>query len=133
MMKKPVHKLLAVISLFVISALAANPAHAFRCKNKIVKDGMHEQQVIAICGQPTTLRHIGYALRGVNYGYRYVRPGGLTHGHYPGYVNLSEQVVVTEYVYNFGPRKLMRRLVFEGGVLVRIETIGYGYIEKKSS
>jgi hypothetical protein len=39
-------------------------------------------------------------------------------------------VVVTEFVYNFGPRKLMRRLIFEGSVLVEIETIGYGYFEK---
>jgi len=132
LMRMRARTLLATISLFVIAALATSPAHAFRCKSKIVKDGMHEQQVIAICGQPTTLRHIGYALRGVNYGYRYVSPGGLTRGHYPGYANFSEQVVVTEYVYNLGPRKLMRRLVFEGGVLVRIETIGYGYIEKKS-
>lgn len=132
-MRKPVQKLLAAISLLLIVALAASPAHAFRCKNKIVKDGMHEQQVVAICGQPTALRHIGYALRSVSYGNRYVSPGGLTRGYYPGYATLSEQVVVTEYIYNFGPRKLMRRLVFEGGVLVRIETIGYGYIEKKSS
>lgn len=131
-MRKRVQKLLSAISLFVILALATSPAHAFRCKSKIVKSGMHEQQVIAICGQPTTLRHIGYALRGVNYGYRSVYPGGLKRGYYPGYTGISEEVVVTEYVYNFGPRKLMRRLVFEGGVLVRIETIGYGYIEKKS-
>jgi hypothetical protein len=40
-----------------------------------------------------------------------------------------QEVVVTEYVYNFGPRKLMRRLLFEGGVLVQIESLGYGYVE----
>jgi len=34
---------------------------------------------------------------------------------------------VTELVYNFGPRKLMRKLRFEGGLLTSIETIGYGY------
>ena len=44
----------------------------------------------------------------------------------------SEEVALTEYVYNFGPRKLMRRLMFEGGVLVKIDTIGYGFREKKS-
>ena len=131
-MRKRVRKLLGAMSLIAILALVTSPAHAFRCKNKIVKDGMHEQQVIAICGQPTTLRHIGYALRGVNYGYRSVHRGGLSRGYYPGYTGISEEVVVTEYIYNFGPRKLMRRLVFEGGVLVRIETIGYGYIEDKS-
>lgn len=44
----------------------------------------------------------------------------------------EEQVILTEYVYNFGPRKLMRRLIFEGGVLTSIEKIGYGYRETKS-
>jgi hypothetical protein len=37
--------------------------------------------------------------------------------------------MVTAYAYNFGPRKLMRRLVFEAGILVSIESLGYGYRE----
>jgi hypothetical protein len=52
--------------------------------------------------------------------------------HFPGYAHYTEEVALTEYVYNFGPRKFMRRLVFEGGVLIKIETIGYGYREDKS-
>ena len=123
---------IAAGSLLVFAMLASDPAYAFRCKSKIVKDGMHEQQVIAICGEPTAVRHIGYALRGYNIGWHNRYPGGLNTGRtYPGYGNLVQEVVVTEYVYNFGPRKLMRRLIFEGGLLVNIETIGYGYIEKR--
>jgi hypothetical protein len=114
----------------MVGILAADPAYAFRCKSKLVKDGMHEQQVIAICGQPTTRRDLGYAVRGLSYGWRRVSPGGQRQHRYPAYGYVSQEVVVTEYTYNFGPRKLMRRLVFEGGVLVSIETIGYGYIEK---
>lgn len=110
--------------------LAAEPAHAFRCKGKIVKDGMHKQQVLAVCGKPTAQRILGYTVRSINYGWRQVYAGGFERRRSPGYAQLSEEVIVTEYVYNFGPRKLMRRLVFEGSVLVRIETIGYGYIEK---
>ena len=110
--------------------LVADPAYAFRCKNKLVKDGMHEQQVVAICGKPTTMRHLGWALRSYPITHRSTYPGGFTSGRtYPGY-GISQEVVITEYVYNFGPRRLMRRLIFEGGVLVTIETIGYGYIEK---
>ena len=56
------------------------------------------------------------------------RHGGWTTRHFPGY-GIAQEVVVTEYVYNFGPRKLMRRLVFEGGILVSIESLGYGYRE----
>lgn len=116
--------------LAALLLLAGSPAEAFRCNSKIINDGMHEQQVLSICGEPATKRHLGYAVRSFNYGWRRIYPGGVRESYYPGYGQLSEEVIITEYVYNFGPRKLMRRLIFEGGVLVRIETIGYGYIEK---
>lgn len=130
-MSDPVRNPMFVFCLIVVGVLAADPAYAFRCKSKLVKDGMHEQQVIAICGQPTTRRDLGYSIRSLSYGWHRVTPGGIRRNYYPAYGNLQQQVILTEYVYNFGPRKLMRRLVFEGGVLVNIETIGYGYIEKK--
>lgn len=123
-------KLLLVIALLIVAMLASDPAYAFRCKNKLVRDGMHEQQVIAVCGEPTTMRHLGYTLRSFDVGHRSRYPGGWsTERRYPSY-GIAQEVVVTEYVYNFGPRRLMRRLIFEGGVLATIETIGYGYIEK---
>lgn len=109
--------------------IAASPAHAFRCGNKIVIKDMHEQQVLKACGEPTTIRHLGYAIRNIEIPYRRRQIGGISSEHFPGYGYYSQEVVVTEYVYNFGPRKFMRRLVFEGGVLTSIETIGYGYHE----
>ncbi|MEM7430843.1 MAG: DUF2845 domain-containing protein [Pseudomonadota bacterium] len=119
-------KIFACISLLVTLMLFSEPAEAFRCGSKLVKDGMHEAQVVAICGEPTTARNLGYAVRG--YSYDRGRRIGQGHGNFrrPGF-GLSEEVIITEYVYNFGPRKLMRRLVFEGGVLVTIESLGYGY------
>ena len=122
-------KVVLVVALFGTGLLAAETAHAFRCGTKIVRDGMHEQQVIAICGEPTTTRQIGYAVRA--YDYRIYRPHGSKDFYrHPAFGTLATDVIVTEWVYNFGPRKLMRRLVFEGGVLVTIDTIGYGYHEK---
>ena len=123
-------KYLACCTVFLVTLLLAEPAAAFRCGSKLVKDGMHEQQVIAVCGEPTARRHLGDALRRFDLGSRRPSPG-WTGSYFPGYGSPSEEVLITEYVYNFGPRKLMRRLVFEGGILVSIETIGYGYVEKK--
>jgi len=114
----------------VAALLASNDAHAFRCGSKIVRDGMHEQQVIAICGEPTTRRVVGRALRGYDIPIVSEPLPGLSGRRYPGYGSYLQEVIITEYVYNFGPRKLMRKLLFEGGVLVEIETIGYGYREK---
>jgi hypothetical protein len=34
---------------------------------------------------------------------------------------------VEVWIYNFGPNKLMQRIRFEDGVVVRIESLGYGY------
>ncbi len=108
--------------------LVADPALAFRCGSKIVRDGMHEQQVLAACGEPTSVRHLGHTIRAYDYRFRLRNPGHIYY-RTPGVGHFATEVVVTEYVYNFGPRKLMRRLIFEGSVLVEIETIGYGYIE----
>ena len=115
--------------LIFACVLLAEPAFALRCGTKLVRDGMHEAEVLAICGEPATRRHIGRTLRGLELRSG-VRAGGVLIGRriYPGV--FPTEVLVTEYVYNFGPRKLMRRLIFEGGVLVSIESLGYGYLEK---
>jgi len=120
-----------VAALLLVVLLISSPAHAFRCGSKIVTEDMHEAQVRAVCGDPATIRHIGYALRDVQIPRRRTLSPGVTIEHYPGYGHYTQEVVLIEYVYNFGPRKLMRRLIFEGGILVSIETIGYGYKEKK--
>jgi hypothetical protein len=107
----------------------ADPAHALRCGNKLVRDGMHEAQVIAICGEPTTRREIGRTLRGPDLRTYPSDPRYPTDRYYFP-IPYPTEVIVTEYIYNFGPRRLMRRMIFEGGVLVSIESIGYGYVEK---
>ena len=129
-MRHKYRKSISCSVLLLAAVLLAEPAAAFRCGSKLVKDGMHEQQVLAACGEPTTRRHLGFAVRSFDLGARRVSPGWGA-SHFPGHGHLIEEVIVTEYVYNFGPRRLMRRLIFEGGVLVSIETIGYGYREKR--
>lgn len=122
-------KPLPIVVAAVVLLLSSADALAFRCGNKIVRDGMHEVQVIKVCGEPTTRRLIGRTVRGVEFPIvRHRSPGAVVY-RTPGFGHFVTEVIVTEFTYNFGPRKLMRRLLFEGGVLVRIETIGYGYHE----
>jgi hypothetical protein len=118
-------------ALLLIGLIVASPAHAFRCGNKIVIENMHEQQVRKACGEPTTIRHLGYTVRSFDLIDRHSRSPGVSIARYPAFGRYTQEVVMTEYVYNFGPRKFMRRLVFEGGVLVSIESIGYGYRESR--
>ena len=104
--------------------LASDPAHAFRCGSRLVKEGMHESEVKAICGEPVSEQRLGYVLRS-----HFDRTrGSTTRRYYGGYVR---EVLVTEMVFNFGPRKFMRKVRFEGGLVVLIDKIGYGYHEKR--
>lgn len=121
-------KSLILAGLLALGLLLPETAAAFRCGNKLVKDGMHEVEVVAICGEPTFKKHLGYAIRNVNIREHQVSVPGWTITRAPGYYYPAE-VMVTEYVYNLGPRKLTRRLVFEGSLLVSVETLGRGYRE----
>ncbi len=106
--------------------LLSEPAEALRCGNRIVRDGMHEEQVRAFCGEPSAQRQLGFVIRSyypANYHFGGVNRSYYRHG-YP------TEVLATEWVYNFGPRKLMRIMRFDDGYLVDIRTAGYGYLEK---
>lgn len=120
-------KIVAAAAVLLLALSFSEPAAAFRCGSKLVKDGMHEAQVIGVCGQPTTMRNIGTTVRAYDFRYHNQSSPGWSSYSRPGFGHLAQEVIITEYVYNFGPRKLMRRLIFEGGVLVTIESIGYGY------
>ena len=120
---------IAAIALLLL--LHSQSALAFRCGQKIVIKDMHEIQVREACGEPTTQRNLGVVIRSGHLPQRRIDANGVTVERFPGYGHFIEEVVRVEYVYNFGPRKFMRRLIFEGGILVKIESIGYGYREKK--
>jgi len=115
--------------LFFASALllASESALALRCGNRIVKEEMLESEVIELCGEPASVRHLGYVLvpyiikvPAGEFGSRAVRRA------YGGY---HEQLLVTEMLFNFGPHRLMRLIRFEGGRVASIRTAGYGYRE----
>jgi hypothetical protein len=128
-MKLQLLKIAIATAVLAIALLAPETAAAFRCGNKLVKEGMHETEIVAICGAPTSIRHLGYAVRLVDY--RAGRPDlpGMTLSSSPGNVVYPAEVMVTEYIYNLGPRKFMRRIVFEGSLVAAIEKLGRGYRE----
>lgn len=130
MMSIPTSKSTIAIAGIALALLIAEPAEAFRCGSRLVKDDMHEAEVLAICGDPEIRRDLGYALR--NYDIRSRRRLGFGWTEYRtnGRSYISQEVIVTEYIYNLGPRKKMRRLIFEGGLLVEIELLGYGHRKK---
>ncbi len=108
--------------------LASVPAHALRCDGKVVREGMLEVEVLARCGEPTAIRQRGFVLRAYTPEEMLRLPGAEGVRFSDG--NFYQDVLVTEYIYNFGPRKLVRKLRFEGGELTDIEVLGRGWREE---
>jgi hypothetical protein len=115
-------------ALALAALLASPPAHALRCGDKVVQEGMLDVEVLAICGEPTAVRERGFVLRAYTPEEMLRLPDaeGVRFG--PG--NFYQHLLVTEYIYNFGPRRLVRKLRFEGGKLTDIDTLGSGWREK---
>lgn len=117
-------------SIFIVLALLiTTDAWALRCGNRLIKDEMPEAEVIELCGKPVSTKYLGYVLRP----YMLKRPAGSSSlsGTRHVYGGFHEELLVKELLFNFGPRKLMRLIRFEGGHLVSIETAGYGYRSEK--
>jgi len=106
-----------------LSLAAADEAYAFRCGNSLVTEGDTRSEVIADCGEPTEIDSRRAILR---------RPIEWIDGRLYTVGEGLVEIPIDVWIYNLGPRKLMRRLRFEDGRLVSIETLGYGYLEQNS-
>jgi hypothetical protein len=109
------------VAIVVLGLLAASPAFAgMRCGSKIIGEGVSRSEVAAKCGEPDEVVTRRSVFR---------RPVIWTNGR-PYFIGESYiEVPIEAWIYNFGPNKLMRRVTFEAGVVVEIETLGYGYIK----
>jgi len=104
--------------ILAFGLLAASPAFAFRCGTRLVSEGDLRSEVAAKCGEPDDV---------VNQRSVFRRPVIWTRGR-PYYIGENFiEIQVESWVYNLGPNKLMQRVIFEGGVVVDIESLGYGY------
>jgi hypothetical protein len=95
--------------------LASADALAFRCGRKLVQVGDYKWDVLETCGEPEMAER-RYGMRGNRLRHPY---GSLE-------LDQFEEVVIDEWVYNFGPRKFRQFLQFENGVLKKIEDLDYG-------
>lgn len=107
-------------AIFVLSCMTATPALAntMRCGTHIIADGLSRSEVAAKCGEPDEVVTQRSVFR---------RPVIWTNGR-PYFIGENYiEIPVESWIYNFGPNKLMRKVVFEGGMVVEIQTLGYGY------
>jgi hypothetical protein len=111
---------IALPLLALVAGLVAGPAaraDAFRCGNKLATEGDTAGEVAAKCGDPSQVERKSI-----------FRPAVIWVQGRPLQVGDGEvEVAVEIWIYNLGPGKLMRRLQFEDGRLVAVETLGRGY------
>jgi hypothetical protein len=118
-------RLLLLICILVI----AEPAMALRCGNRLVNDGDHKSKILKFCGEPTAIQ-VRTMIRGgfpANQTRRYrheISDRDLLFAD-----RAYAEIIIEEWTYNFGPRKLMRTIKFENGLVVSITRQGYGYVE----
>jgi hypothetical protein len=98
---------------------AAARADSLRCGSRLVSEEDTREQVLAKCGEAAEVQHSSvWRVPLVWIGGRRIRAG-----------NDLIEVPVELWIYNFGPHKFMRRVRFEDGLVVDVETLGYGYIK----
>jgi hypothetical protein len=97
--------------LTCLPALAA--AQSIRCDGKIINQGITQAEVSARCGPPVQ----------VDRRPAYTGPLGYANGRVITGADDDSEV----WTYNFGPSKLMQRISFQGGIVVNVESLGYGF------
>ncbi|PPD31499.1 MAG: hypothetical protein CTY19_13995 [Methylomonas sp.] len=103
------------VLLVVLLSVLAHDAMALRCGRKLVQIDDHKLDVLERCGEPQwTEQRMG--VRGSRLRHPY---GGLQ-------LEQFEQILIDEWVYNFGPRKFKQYLYFENGILKKIDNLDYG-------
>ena len=125
-LQSTLHKFAFALALTCALILISDVAWALRCGNRLVTEDMHEARVIELCGEPISIRQLGYVLRP----YVIQQPAGISvaHGTRHVYGGYHYQLEVVEMLFNFGPHKLMRLIRFEGGRMKDIRTAGYGHL-----
>lgn len=103
-------------ALPLLLSLAAPPAEAFRCGQRLVDRGDFASEVLNKCGEPEQVVE--------RTEYRSYREYDRI---LDAFREWSEPVRIEEWLYNFGPRRFKRLLYFENGRLEHIETLDYGH------
>jgi hypothetical protein len=115
----------ALLGVAIGIALLASPAWAMRCGVGLVSTGQYEYEVLDRCGEPVE-RHVKTIYRAANYRDVYGYPGDERLHRRGALSPIVVPVVVEEWIYDFGAERLRRRLVFEDGQLIEIETLDRG-------
>ena len=100
-----------------IGLLTSPAALALRCGTRLISEGDHQSKLLRYCGEPYSVES-RTAQRAL-----VANVGNVL---FPGII---EELQIEDWTYNFGPRKLMRIVRLENGVVTDIRQIGYGFLQ----
>jgi hypothetical protein len=122
-------KRLLLAGLAVMLIAATKSSDSMRCGNKLVSAGDHQAKVKAVCGEPdhvetrTVLRAgVPRRLPAVDENIETISDTELLI-HNRSLVEMEVEV----WLFNRGPSRLMREVVFRDSRLVNVNVLGYGY------
>ena len=104
-----------LIFLVAVTSPSLSWADGVRCGGRIFTVGDSSAEMGEACGQPAQISR--FIVDGVT--------GSVRAGVRPQ--DTSGQTQVEIWTFNFGPNQLMQRVRVENGVVVKIESLGYGY------
>ncbi|MGZ8192970.1 MAG: DUF2845 domain-containing protein [Methylobacter sp.] len=102
--------------LLLCLLLFSGAASALRCGRSLVDVGDYKDEVYAKCGEPESVE-IHTKVVGIT----------LHHPHRTLDLQQYEEIVVEEWIYNFGSSRLRQYLRFENGQLIEIRNLGRGH------
>jgi hypothetical protein len=124
-MKTWIHSLLVAAAVSVSAPGVARADQTMRCPTgRLVRLGDRLLALAQICGAPdvaeqrTVLREVRGRVRNRTWDER--------RGPWALEESFLVEVQIDEWLYDLGPGRLLRRLVFEDGRLTRIDTLGRG-------
>ena len=122
---------ICAVAALVAAGLLSIPARAdgMQCNDRLVTSGDTLYQVRSLCGEPDDARHrVEYRTVRVR------RPGTCVQENgrrCESEVEQTIEVVIDEWVYDFGKNRFLEFLYFEQGKLVRVTEGSYGHKDKE--
>lgn len=121
-------KYLTVIAMMVCICGSASADSSFRCGNKLVSLKDSRDEVINICGEPTSVD--SWVEERIKRDYRTHRNHDPRTGNDEVYrepLIVKIHVNIELWTYNLGSTRLIHNLKFENGIVQKITTSGKGY------
>ncbi len=106
--------ILRLLTALTVCLTVQTSARALTCGTRFIVEGQSEYEVLKLCGPPSWTNN-RFAFVPVNPGVPY------GYGPQQGYL-----APVEDWIYDLGSTKLMEKLTFSNGRVIRIETLGYG-------